>query len=101
MEARIKRMESVIIASGLQGSTDPTEVKEEENSFDKIESQAGLGDHLSTLIIDSKGSSNFLGTQEKALGLTCIFVLTLLSRLGFRLLTTFSARTQMDLGHGR
>lgn len=62
MEDRIKRMESVIVLSGLQESADPAKVKEEEKSFsDEIESQAELSNHLSNLIIDPKGSPSFIG----------------------------------------
>ena len=66
MEDRIKRMESAIISSGLHGTAEPAEGKEEEeekNSSDKIESQAELSNHLSNLVIDPSGSPNFIGTQ--------------------------------------
>lgn len=59
MEARIKSMESAIIASGLHGIVEPAE--DEEGSSDKIESQARLSNQLSNLVIDSKGSRNFIG----------------------------------------
>ena len=63
MEERIKRMESAIITSGLHGAAEPVEEKEEEkSSSDKIESQAELSNHLSNLVIDHKGSPNFIGT---------------------------------------
>ncbi|MCJ1396531.1 hypothetical protein MMC18_009422 [Xylographa bjoerkii] len=62
MEGRIKRMESAIITSGLHGTAEPVEGKEEEKSFsDKIESQAGLSNYFSNLVIDPNGSSNFIG----------------------------------------
>ena len=62
MEARIKRMESAIISSGQHGTAEPIEVKEEEqSSSDKIESQAGLSNHLSNLVVDPSGSPNFIG----------------------------------------
>jgi hypothetical protein len=62
MEDRIKRMESAINTPGLHGTAEPVEGKEEEKSpFDKIESQAGLSNHLSNLVIDPNGSSNFIG----------------------------------------
>lgn len=55
-------MESVIIASGLHETVEPKEEEDEEkNSSDKIESQAGLSNHLSNLVIDSNGTSNFIG----------------------------------------
>jgi len=61
MEDRIKRMESAIITSGLHGAAEPVEGKEEEKSFEKIESQAKLSNQLSNLVIDPNGSSNFIG----------------------------------------
>ena len=62
MEDRIKRMESAIITSGLHGTAEPVEGKEEEkSSSNRIESQAGLVNHLSNLVIDANGSSNFIG----------------------------------------
>jgi hypothetical protein len=67
MEERIKRMESTIIASGLQGPAGLVNVKEEEEeeeektSSDRIESQAKLSNQLANLVIDSNGSSNFIG----------------------------------------
>lgn len=71
MEDRIKRMESAIIASGLQGPAGLVDVKEEEEeeeeegeektSSDKIESQAKLSNQLANLVIDSNGSTNFIG----------------------------------------
>lgn len=64
MEDRIKRMESVIIASRLHGTAESVEgEKEEKNSSDKIESQAGLSNHLSNLVIDPDGSPNFIGMK--------------------------------------
>ena len=62
MEERIKRMESAIIASGRQDSAELAAGEEEEkSSSDQLESQAGLVDHLSNLVIDPKGSPNFIG----------------------------------------
>lgn len=67
MEERIKRMESTIIASGLQGPAGLVDVKEEKEeeeektSSDRIESQAKLSNQLANLVIDSNGSSNFIG----------------------------------------
>lgn len=66
MEDRIKRMESVIVTSKLHGTAEPVEEKEEEKeeekrSSDKIESQAGLSNHLSNLIIDPDGPAKFIG----------------------------------------
>jgi inner membrane protein involved in colicin E2 resistance len=69
MEDRIKRMESAIIASGLQGPAGLVDVKEEKEeeeeeektSSDRIESQAKLSNQLANLVIDSNGSSNFIG----------------------------------------
>ena len=63
MEYRIKRMESAIISSGLHGTAEPVEEKEEEerSSSDKIESQAELSNRLSNLVIDPNGSPNFIG----------------------------------------
>ena len=64
MEERIKRMESAIIASGRQDSEESAVGEEEDkSSADKLESQAGLVDHLSSLVIDPKGSPNFIGRQ--------------------------------------
>jgi hypothetical protein len=64
MEDRIKRMESAIITSGLHGTAEPVEGKEEEKSFfDKIESQAELSNHLSNLVVDPSGSPNFIGME--------------------------------------
>ena len=55
-------MESAIVASGQQGSAEPAVGQEEEkSSSDRLESQAGLVDHLSNLVIDPKGSPNFIG----------------------------------------
>lgn len=55
-------MESTIITSGLHGTAELAEGKEEEkDSSDIIESQAELSDHLSNLVIDRNGSSNFIG----------------------------------------
>ena len=62
IEDRIKRMESAITTSGLHGTAEPVEGKEEEKSLsDKIESQAELSNHLSNLVIDPNGSPNFIG----------------------------------------
>lgn len=62
MEDRIKRMESVITASGVHGTTKPVEGEEEDkSSYDRIESQAELSNHLANLVIDRNGSSNFIG----------------------------------------
>ena len=62
MEDRIKRMESAIIASTLHGTAEAVEEKEEEKSSSgKIESQAGISNHLSNLIVDPEGSPNFIG----------------------------------------
>ncbi|KAI9732967.1 MAG: hypothetical protein M1818_007400 [Claussenomyces sp. TS43310] len=62
MEDRIKRMESAITTSGLHGTTEPVEDKEEEkSSSEKLESQAGLSNHLSNLVIDPNGSPSFIG----------------------------------------
>lgn len=62
MEDRIKRVESVIISSRLQDSSEPEKGKDEEkNSSDKIESQARLSNHLSNLMVDPKGSPSFIG----------------------------------------
>lgn len=67
MEDRIKRMESAIISSGLQRPAGLVDVKEQEEegeektSSDKIESQAKLSNQLANLVIDSNGSTNFIG----------------------------------------
>jgi hypothetical protein len=67
MEDRIKRMESAIISSGLQGPAGLVDAKEQEEegeektSSDKIESQAKLSNQLANLVIDSNGSTNFIG----------------------------------------
>lgn len=61
MEERIKRMESAIITSRIHEATEPGE--EEKSSSDKIESQAELSNHLSNLVIDPNGSSNFIGME--------------------------------------
>lgn len=62
MEDRIKRMESAIIASTLHGTAEAVQEKEDEkSSSDKIESQAGISNHLSNLIVDPEGSPNFIG----------------------------------------
>jgi hypothetical protein len=55
-------MESAIVASGLHRTAEPVE-DEEEDTSDKIESQARLSSQLSNLVIDSKGSRNFIGMQ--------------------------------------
>ncbi len=65
MEERIKRMESAIITSGVHDTAEPAEETEEEkSSSDKIESQAGLSNYLSNLVVDPNGSSNFIGIQR-------------------------------------
>lgn len=68
MEDRIKRMESTIIASGLQVPAGLVDVKEEggeeqeeKTSSDMIESQAKLSNQFANLVINSNGSSNFIG----------------------------------------
>ncbi|CAG8976124.1 hypothetical protein HYALB_00002405 [Hymenoscyphus albidus] len=61
MEDRIKRMESAIITAGLIEVIEPEAEKREEESSDKIEIQAELSNHLSNLVIDAKGSPNFIG----------------------------------------
>lgn len=62
MEDRIKRMESAIFTSGL--TAEPEEGKEEEMSVsDRIESQAGLSNHLANLVVDPGGYPNFIGRQ--------------------------------------
>ncbi|KUJ23798.1 uncharacterized protein LY89DRAFT_3279 [Mollisia scopiformis] len=66
MEDRIKRMESALITSRLHATTEPVEWKEEEkeeekSSSERIESQAELSNHLSNLVIDARGSPNFIG----------------------------------------
>lgn len=77
MEDRIKRMESAIIASGLQGQAGLVDVKEEEEeeeedqeektSSDMIESQAKLSNQFANLVINSNGSSNFIGMYRSKL----------------------------------
>jgi len=62
MEDRIKRMESAVITSGLNGIAEPVEGMEgDKNSSDQIESQARLSNHLSNLVVDTGGSSSFIG----------------------------------------
>jgi hypothetical protein len=57
-------MESAIITSGLAKTTESGEGKEEEkSSSSKIESQAGLSNQLSNLVIDHNGSPNFIGIK--------------------------------------
>lgn len=93
MEDRIKRMESAIIASGLQGPAGLVDVKEEKEeeeeeektSSDRIESQAKLSNQLANLVIDSNGSSNFIGMY--CFQLSALAVLTPLFRIGLWLLT--------------
>jgi hypothetical protein len=53
-------MESAIIASGLQDM-------KEEASFDRIETQARLSNQISNLVLDSKGSPNFIGMSQALL----------------------------------
>lgn len=67
-------MESAIIASGLQGRAGLVDVKEQEEeegeektSSDKIESQAKLSNQLANLVIDSNGSTNFIGMYRSQL----------------------------------
>ncbi|KAH8694003.1 fungal-specific transcription factor domain-containing protein [Talaromyces proteolyticus] len=62
LENRIKRMESAIITPGLHRTAELVEGGEKEkSSFDEIENQARLSNHLSNLVVDSNGSSNFIG----------------------------------------
>lgn len=68
MEDRIKRMESAIIVSGLQGPAglvnvkkEEKEAEEEETSSCMIENQAKLSNQLANLVIDAHGSTTFIG----------------------------------------
>lgn len=102
MEDRIRRMESAISISGIHGTTEPTEVKEADySSSDQIESQAGLSNHLSNLVLDPDGTPNFIGIRTAPIVTVGISALTLLFRLGLWILTSFPTRTSMDLGKVR
>ena len=59
MENRIKRLESVIAASGLNAQLN-VESSEDENDTPPLHT-THLTDRLSTLLIDEEGSSSFLG----------------------------------------
>jgi hypothetical protein len=59
MENRIKRLESVIVASGLAAQLD--EESPDDESDTPSPHTANLTDRLSTLLIDEEGSSSFLG----------------------------------------
>lgn len=65
MEDRIKRLEAVIVASGLD-----SQLKEEppsETNDTPSPNTANITDRLSTLLIDEEGSSAFLGMYKPAL----------------------------------
>ena len=65
MEERIKRLEAVIVASGLDGQLrgeSPSETNETPPP-----DTANVTDRLSTLLIDEEGSSSFLGICAAAL----------------------------------
>lgn len=59
MENRIKRLESVIAASGLNGQLS-TESHSETEDTPPLDTTI-VTDRLSTLLIDDEGSSSFLG----------------------------------------
>ena len=61
MEGRIKRMESVIKASGLNAHADTASRKSDILPPDPSK----LSDRLSTLVIDEEGSSRFFGNYAK------------------------------------
>lgn len=95
MEARIKSMESAIIASGLRGTAD-LGAKEEDESFDKIEIQARLSNQISNLVIDSKGSPNFIGKESAFNDTNRHFRLRPLLRPSVWIFAFFSTRVSMD-----
>ncbi|RFU31904.1 hypothetical protein B7463_g4414, partial [Scytalidium lignicola] len=57
VESRIKRLESVLTASGINSSPGESPAAEPEAPYD-------LSDRLSTLVIDEKGASHFLGASS-------------------------------------
>ena len=59
MENRIKRLESVIAAAGLDGQLNGDTA--EESATDSPGDLTNLSDRLSTLMIDDEGSAKFLG----------------------------------------
>ena len=65
MEERIKRLEAVIVASGLEGQL-KGESPSETNETPPPDT-ANVTDRLSTLLIDEEGSSSFLGICTTAL----------------------------------
>ena len=62
MENRIKRLESVIAAAGLDGqSHGPAAASTDASTTDSPVPVSNLSDRLSTLMIDEEGSARFLG----------------------------------------
>jgi hypothetical protein len=63
MENRIKRLEAVIVAAGLNAQSNrgsPTETN------DTLPDNTNVTDRLSSLLIDDDGNSNFLGELNKS-----------------------------------
>ena len=65
MENRIKRLEAVIVASGLNAQLNMESPSEKNDS--PSPDTVNVTDRLSTLVIDDEGSSSFLGTYQKYL----------------------------------
>ena len=63
MENRIKRLESVIVAAGLQGQSNRESPPETNNAA--LPDSTNVTDRLSSLVIDEEGNSNFLGELDK------------------------------------
>jgi hypothetical protein len=63
MENRIKRLESVIVASGLNAQSNTESPSEQDDT--PPPDTAHVTDRLSTLIVDEEGTSRFLGEYDQ------------------------------------
>ena len=97
MESRIERLERAITISGLD--TKQSKLQASIKSGD-IESQIGLSDNFSILMINEKGDSSYIGTHEES-GLSCAGDTKyskdlIFSRLFFWILSVFASGPPMD-----
>lgn len=97
MENRIERLERAIIISGL--NTKQNKLQASIKSGD-IESQIGLSDKLSILMINEKGDSSYIGTHEESgpscAGDTKYSKDLIFSRLFLWILSVFASGPPMD-----
>ncbi|KAG9233335.1 fungal-specific transcription factor domain-containing protein [Amylocarpus encephaloides] len=58
LESRIRRLEAVLVASGINPNADPAAIAQE------VESPIDLSDQLSSLLVDKGGTTQFLGASS-------------------------------------